>query len=286
MKRFKITVPYGTMFLYYNSIEDARKSWKEATSIEEVEKDEESKKLCETIRKMASNIVIMQGRETWVLPSPVGEIYFHPFKDENGEFLEACEYSVESFGLLIPVTRNLISVKKFWELFQNELTRKQPYLLDVLELKKIKAKKYGGDIDGFRFYIDGDKNLYITNKKAMPTKRQVSDYKKRGGTDAVYVKYGTVYNYEYKWFDSFEEFKVFFEKLRSESNPSYADPTYTVIKKGTDLKNPNERKCYAYLGKPPIFQDTRERNARSWAASLRGVVSDWRCLIPTLEKVL
>lgn len=286
MKRFRVTVPYGTMYLFHSSEETLRKEWPEATDVEEVEKDKEAIEICKALKERATEVVQKYGREAWVLPSPVGKIYFYPLVDsDDGEFFDACEYQVESFGLIEPVLRTLVSVKRFWELFNRELERKEPFLLDVKEIKKAKAKK-AKDIDGYRVYTDGNGDFYIVNKSTMPTKKQVDEFKEYGGTESVFVRFGSIPNWEYGWFDSFEEFKSFFENFKRDSDPAFATPTYQIIKKGSDLKDPNHRKCFVYLGKPPLFQDTKERNARNWAASLSHIASGWRGIIPTLEKIM
>lgn len=276
MKRFEVAVPDGTMRLYYNSQEECQAMWPDALSISEC-KDESFKEIVKELKKAATNIVTTNsGEELWFYSLPIGEICYQQYKHE-GEYIDGCKYRISSeFKLMMSSLWELSHPERFMLMFKRELERKKAFSLSQEEAIKLKLKKAMPDFEWYRIYRDGNGDFYIAAKSRLPSKAQVEEYDAHAGTEHIYVRYGRTCDWEYEWFNSIEEFNTFFKEYVANENPSFATPIYSVIATGKTLKDPTKRKCFFYVGKPPICYENDEKNARGWAFACRGILGDWR----------
>lgn len=191
-------------------------------------------------------------------------------------YFSTCEFQRHNENkLAFPIGWEWISVEDFYNMFiqlENKIELSCDKTISHKEFKKIKATKFYNK-NNRQFFFDDNGYFYYINKKDLPTKRKKDEYKLyKNNKDAVKMHYqygGFEKNIKVKWFSSIEEFKLYRQNLIDNHNPvmgSYFN--YKVIKKGCNLKNPEEvgivfRLPYFKLEQELEYESTRSGNKNS-----------------------
>lgn len=283
MERFiikDIKYDYRPMRLYYTDIEKARQKYPDAEIT--LDTDIEYLNSVEKIRAISiETLYDYRGRMVWKIPHNNAYILYRQFIDEDGEFIDGCEYQRwDNITSTIPFGWNISTPKEFEELFIKEkpLYDKERPCISKKELKKKKAKKFYGK-NGKYYWLDTDGLFYCADKANLPNKADNEEYKQfKDNAKAVYVRYGTEVAFsERKWFDSMESFIEFF-KDKKKNHPTYlAELEYEILKKGYTKSAPEDR-C-VIVAMPYIDIDKEIKFAKKDTANensiIRTVASIW-----------
>ncbi len=276
MERFIIKdakYDYRPIKLYYSDIKEARQKYPNAEIT--LDTDTEYLNSVEKIKSIATEkLYDYKGRMVWKIPHNNAYILYRQFVDENGNYIDGCEYQRwDNIASLMPFGWNISTPKEFEKMFIKEkpyYDRQNP-CISPKELKKKKAKRFYNK-NNKAYWRDNDGLFYKADKCDLPDTADKEEYKKfNGNTEAVYVRYGTEIAFSKReWFDNMDEFIKFFNN-KKKTHPSYlGDLEYEVLKRGYKYAAPNDRKVIIAL--PYIDIDKEIKLARKDTANENGIV--------------
>lgn len=191
------------------------------------------------------------GREIWKIPHNMGYILYRPYKD-GLNYCDGCDYQrLDNSSHMATTFWTCSTPQEFLQLFLKEkpyYDRNEP----CISQKQLKAKKTTKfyNKNGVTYWFDDKGLFYVANKHFLPTKKDREEYAKfKDNPKTVYCEWGTgtgILRHR-AWFDSFDDFKEFFEQERTRT-PSYLGGLqYKLLKTGYKKPEPSERKVITVM---------------------------------------
>lgn len=249
--RWWVKVPYGEMPIYADTIEDVKKSFRDAIEITPYT----DMSFLEYIQRIKDKSQMVahdyKGREVYKFPHYASYILVKLSTDKDGDYYDFCEYQRwDCHGRMNPITWTMSNPKMFCDMFDNKPDEKLPqgFIVTPKEIKKLKPIKFYNK-DGEIYWVDNLGYIYVADKTDMPNKKSKEEYQMfKDNSDAVLVSYAiatpdNIHNKKKcKWFESETAFMDFYNK-EIKKIPSYCgSPWFEIRKRGYKKLHPDDRK--------------------------------------------
>ena len=256
--RWYVETPYTQgnepMKIYGDTIEEVRKHFPEAISITPCG----DKSHLPYIKKMIDRSEFLDSRtnklnqvtELYRYKGDGFDLYIKFYKDgKDNEYFDYSEIQLKSDGLISNhIGWTLYYPQDIYNRYFYSVPKKEVgYVVTPKEVKKNKYKKWYNK-DGEYGWIDSDGYFYFADKLDMPNKKKKIVYDEfKDNDNAVLIKYKCATPTDYcpteltRWFNSQEEFNIWWKQMVYKCPPFCESPYYSVVKKGFHKKHPDDR---------------------------------------------
>lgn len=253
MNRWVVKIPdSGRVLKYYaNTADDVRRIFPDAISIRQISDDTYIEFVGKISDISSQRMLDYKGREVWEIPYNGGRILYRQFVDDNGDYLDGCEFQRWDINRkVLPLLWTISTPRDFFESFlDDEIPQVETQVfVSINELKRRHAKKIWNK-DGVAYWEDPNGLFYQADKACLPTKKDREFWQEfNGNSNAVFASWGTEVAFrKRRWFSSIEAFMEFFSKEAENLPPAMGTLRYEILRKGYKRPHPDDRKLVLSL---------------------------------------